>query len=365
MSDWDAIVVGAGIHGLCTAFWLRQAGVRKLAVFEQYAAEHSHGSSHGRSRITRSSYGERRFVDLAQAAHRVGWPALEAAVGTTLRQATPGLFFGPAAGPFADYLAATSAGGAEVEPIDVATARRLAPLLAIPDHDAVLLDHTAAVLLASRTMRALQSWLYHQGVALHWVTPVRHVAAAEGGLRLETSFGAQRTRTAVLATGPWLPKLLGPQPEQRVVRQHVGYFEVDAPAAALAPGAFPVWARVGATAEDFVYGLPTIGTQGLKVARHDTTGNAVDPDDAASLPPPDTLLALARHHLTTPVRRLRTQESCLYTMAPAHQLEIVVPAALPHTVAFKACSGHAFKFAPELGRQAATQVLAWLDRATP
>jgi hypothetical protein len=42
-----------------------------------------------------------------------------------------------------------------------------------------------------------------------------------------------------------------------------------------------------------------------------------------------------------------------------------VPAALPHTVAFKACSGHAFKFAPELGRQAATQVLAWRDRATP
>jgi sarcosine oxidase len=135
--------------------------------------------------------------------------------------------------------------------------------------------------------------------------------------------------------------------------QDVGYFAADdADAKAMAPGAFPVWARIGRTAEDFHYGLPSVDGGGLKVAVHRTTGAPCDPDGA--LPPPDerALLALARARLATTAPRLLRTERCLYTMAAGHDLRVVRADDAP-IVTIAACSGHAFKFGPLLGRTAA------------
>lgn len=143
MTGFDCAVVGAGIHGLCTAFWLRQLGLRGIVVLEQFAADHARGSSHGASRITRSSYAEPEFVALAQRAHSFGWPALEQALGRSLRLATPGVFFGPLDGPFAAYREATAAAGVAVTPVSVAEARDRFPLLRFGDDDGVLVDATA------------------------------------------------------------------------------------------------------------------------------------------------------------------------------------------------------------------------------
>lgn len=358
MTGFDCAVVGAGIHGLCTAFWLRQLGLRGIVVLEQFAADHARGSSHGASRITRSSYAEPEFVALAQRAHSFGWPALEQALGRSLRLATPGVFFGPLDGPFAAYRNATAAAGVAVTPVSVAEARDRFPLLRFGDDDGVLVDATAAVLLAATTMQALREWLIAHGVELRWQTQALAVRAQGRGLAIETPAGTVQARHAVLATGPWSGQLVaGGLPDLVVQRQTVGYFEVDAPPAATAAGRFPVWARIGRTAEEFVYGLPPTGSHALKLARHRTTGAGCDPEAAA--PPHDAgaLLALARAHLTCPVRGLAASETCLYTMAPAHRLFVHRDATLPVTT-IAACSGHAFKFGPVIGREAADLVLA-------
>jgi len=54
---------------------------------------------------------------------------------------------------------------------------------------------------------------------------------------------------------------------------------------------------------------------------------------------------------------LRHHEPCLYTMAPGHRLRVDPVGSHPGVVAITACSGHAFKFAPELGRVAAALLL--------
>ncbi len=359
---FDAIVIGAGIHGLCTAFALRRAGLRRIVVLEAHGPGHEHGSSHGQTRITRSSYHEPRFVRLAIEARANGWPVLEAALGKPLRVPTPGLFFGPRGGLFDDYLTATLGSGAEVEQTTVATARQRFPLLRLDDQDQVLLDHSAAMVLAAETMAGLRAWLQAHDVELRWHTPVQGLEDAGPSLRVATGAGALHTRRAVLATGPWLPTLGGAAaPPLLVLRQTVGYFDVDAPAARRGAGAFPVWARIGASADEFDYGLPDHAGAGLKLARHRTTGVADDPDAPAPAADREALLDLARARFDVGVLGLRRTEQCLYAMALAQDLLVARHAIWPRVVTIAACSGHGFKFGPVIGRMAAEQILAIAD----
>jgi sarcosine oxidase len=353
MTVLDCLIVGAGIHGLCTAFWLRERGVARVAVAERHGPGHEFGSSHGSTRITRSSYDDPEFVALAATAHREGWPAIERRLGRSLRLPTPGVFFGPAHGTWDGYRRAAVASGGAVAPIPLAEARRRFPLLAFADDDGVLVDDSAAVLLAAATMQGLRQWLAAAGVDLLWHTAVLALRADPAGVAAETTAGPLVCRHAVLACGPWTGRLHADDaPPTTVLRQQVGWFDVDAPASACEPGTFPVWARLGASAEEFTYGLPSVDDSGLKAAVHRTTGAADDPDAPAPPIDADALLAMARHRFACRVDRLRRAETCLYTMAPGHRLHVRRSTGLPLTT-IAACSGHAFKFAPVLGRIAA------------
>ncbi|MFY9345721.1 MAG: FAD-dependent oxidoreductase, partial [Planctomycetota bacterium] len=185
--DYACVVVGAGIHGLCTAFWLHQLGVRPVLVLERGESGHGQGSSHGATRITRSSYDDPHFVALARRAHQAAWPQLERVLGRALRLPTPGVFFGPADGPLAGYAATTRAAGVAVEPLAVAAARTHFPLLRFDDDDAVLLDHTAAVVLAGATMAGLREWLVAHDVALEFATQVLAVEPSDRGVTVRTA----------------------------------------------------------------------------------------------------------------------------------------------------------------------------------
>lgn len=353
----DCLVVGAGVQGLCTAFWLVRAGC-PTTIVERFGPGHERGSSHGQTRITRSSYDEPDYVRLAASAHARGWPTLEAALSRPLRLRTPGVFFGPPAGLFADYLRTTLRSGANVHTIDLAAARRRFPLLTFDDTHEVLVDDTAAVLLAATTMAGLRDWLAAAGVRFLWHTTVANLQLRHDRIALATDRGELAAARVVVAAGAGGDELAADAAPARatVLHQQVGYFDVDADAAATRAGVFPVWACIGASARDFTYGLPDVGDTGLKAARHRTEGA----DEAAGEPPPiddAALLAIARERFAAPVRGLRHSEPCLYTMLPAHRLVVARSRTLPSVVRVAACSGHAFKFAPELGRRAAAMAL--------
>jgi sarcosine oxidase len=350
------LVVGAGIHGLCTAFHLHRSGVRDLVVVDRFHDGHQYGSSHGLTRITRSSYGDRRWVALAQQAHRVGWPELAAELGQQLLWPTPGLFFGPTAGPFAEFLAATLGSGAAVERVEPLRARQSCPLLRIDDRDAVLLDHTAAVVAAERALAGLLQWCDAQQILRLPNWRVMGLRRENGLLVAESDQGVLRARCVVLAAGAGMPKLLSEEQARLVVlRQQVGYFQPPLPASAMAPGVFPVWARIGVAVNDFHYGLPEFGRPGVKLAQHRTVGDPDDAEELESIAEEAGLRQLALERFSMP-SALIGSETCLYTMAPCADLQVRLSA--PGLVAIVACSGHAFKFAPEIGRQAAAMALS-------
>jgi sarcosine oxidase len=356
MTPYDCVLVGAGIHGLCTAFWLRRAGLQRLCVLEQHQPGHTLGSSHGATRITRCLYQEPELVDLARRANDDAWPTLESALGMPLRLPTPGVFFGLGNGPMAGYLAATEPHRDRTEVLTAAAAAKRFPQLRFaPDHIA-LVDRTAAVVLAARTMQRLREWLQAHGVELRWQTRALALQQHHEPVTVTTDRGELSAERVVLAAGPWLSRLQ-PTGDAAVLPQQIGYFDTDALPADCRPGVFPVWAKIGSDPNDFVYGLPDLDGQGLKAARHVTAGAGIAPDAEPAPIDRAALLALGRSHFTAAVRGLRATERCLYTMARDQRLEVRADPGAP-VVTIAACSGHAFKFGPEIGRRAAELALA-------
>ncbi|HEV7501024.1 MAG TPA: FAD-dependent oxidoreductase, partial [Vicinamibacteria bacterium] len=70
-APWDTIVVGAGVFGAWTAWYLRDEGQRVLLLDESGPA-HARASSGGESRMTRTIYGADDVYT------RMAWQSLEA-----------------------------------------------------------------------------------------------------------------------------------------------------------------------------------------------------------------------------------------------------------------------------------------------
>ena len=81
-------VVGVGVMG-CAAAWALSARGADVTILEQFDLDHTHGSSHGRTRIFRLAYPDAHWVQLAQEALR-GWRELGESVSALLA-AHPGL----------------------------------------------------------------------------------------------------------------------------------------------------------------------------------------------------------------------------------------------------------------------------------
>ena len=77
MPDYDVIVLGTGGVGSSAAFHLAQRGVRVLGL-DRFPGGHSHGSSHGQTRIIRKAYFEHSdYVPLLNRAYEL-WDELAA-----------------------------------------------------------------------------------------------------------------------------------------------------------------------------------------------------------------------------------------------------------------------------------------------
>jgi glycine/D-amino acid oxidase-like deaminating enzyme len=54
--NYDFIIIGGGVYGLCIAYYLTKYKTGKILLLEQYEIGHTNGSSHSPTRITRSTY---------------------------------------------------------------------------------------------------------------------------------------------------------------------------------------------------------------------------------------------------------------------------------------------------------------------
>jgi sarcosine oxidase len=363
---FDVLVVGGGVNGLAAAWNLTRLGARRMALVERFRIGHDRGSSHGKSRIARSAYPEAGYVRLMRRAFDEEWPRLERDAGRTLLHRTPAFFFGPPGGSLGKYAKAVLDAGADVESLPPAEARKLAPQFRFEGCADVLVDRTAGLLAAADVVESLARLVRAAGADVREETIVRSIEPRAGGVHVATDRGELVAGRVIVTAGAWTSRLVPAlAPRLSVARQTIGYFEIEGGADAARIGKFPIWCQMGATADDFHYGLPAFGRDGVKAAQHVTSQRDEDPDVAPPAPDAASLAALRDfldREFAVRVVRLVGAETCLYTNTPTEDFVIGCVPGEPRIVVGSACSGHAFKFAPLTGRALAE--LATDDRTS-
>jgi sarcosine oxidase len=358
-APFQAVVVGAGLNGLATAYHLRRLGLERILVLEQFRLGHDRGSSHGAARIMRSTYPDESYVRLVQAAREEEWPRLEQDCGRRLTIPVPGCFFGDGE-EFERYVCAVERAGAAVESLSPTEARSRFPLLRL-EGMGVLADHTAGIVSAAETMEWLECLLAREGgVEVREETAVTSIAPGTDPLVVETTAGPIATERVVVTAGPWAARLVPLlDPHLSVVRQTVTYLDIDAAPVAIRAPALPVWALLGDGPNSLYFGLPEFVTPGVKVGRHVTVAPATDPDIREDADPDavEHLRAFAERTFRVAVRAVLATETCLYTCTPEEDFVLDLHPDDPRIAIGAGFSGHGFKFGPLTGRILAELVL--------
>jgi sarcosine oxidase len=345
--DVDVVVVGAGIVGSATARVLAQAG-RGVLLIDQFPAGHTRGASHGSSRIFRLNYSDERYVRMAQGALE-GWRELEAECGEPLIVRTGCLDVGARA---LETARALSSCGVPFEELTAHEVMRRWPISMDTDEPA-LYQPDGGISLADRALEAFREGAREAGAEIMLGETVRALTPERFLVRLEVGSRVVSARAVVVTAGAWAPELLGtagidlpvvPTRETVVYLQHDSAIDLpplidysrlpDRGAAGLA--------RAGQAG--FALAAPGIG---LKAGLHHS-GPVTDPSEEAE---PDE--GIARWTAAWAVGRYPTAgaiigaETCLYTNTAD---ESFILERRGRIVVGSACSGHGFKFAPQVGR---------------
>jgi sarcosine oxidase len=328
--------------GAASAWRLAQRGA-DVVCFDRYSPPHTHGSSHGESRIIRTAYFEGSFyVPLLREAFNL-WRELEALSGSQLLTMTGALYIGSESSE-AVVGAQQSARehGLDIEVLSAAELRKRYPGHLPRDGDIAVLDRQAGILSPEGAVKAM----------LQRVSDVRR------GQRVGDVEPLLREHDAVVvAAGPWTPELM-PWIPLKIERQVHAWLSIARDAKWFAPEQFPVFIRQTEQFGD-VYGFPTLDGASVKVGRHHD-GDFTDPDhikrqvDDKDLDPLRLMAATYLRGVSGHVRRTLT---CMYTNTPDHDFVIDFAPNDRRVVVISACSGHGFKFGPIIGDIAADLVL--------
>jgi sarcosine oxidase len=323
----DVVVVGAGVMGLASAWGLARAG-REPLVLEQFEVGHTHGSSHGATRIFRLAYDEPEWVRLAQQALPL-WRELEVESGRQLLDLT-GLVDLPEDPD--RLIAALDATGTSYELLSAEEVQhRFA--LATTCRQAVW-QPDAGVVLADRALAAFAGDVeVREGTAVRLLTP-------DG---VETESGFVEADAVVVAAGAWVGELLPGLPLVPT-RETVSYFRLADERAV--PSVIDYGNRE-------TYAL-TAGPGMLKVGVH-RTGPPTDPGQAGVADRDIVRFASEWAARTFALAQPEpvAVETCIYTNTDDARF---VLERRGNVVVCSACSGHGFKFAPAVGVRVAELV---------
>jgi sarcosine oxidase len=317
-------VVGAGIMGCATAWALREHGA-DVSLYEQFEDGHTHGSSHGRTRIFRLAYPEPEWVELAEEA-LPAWRDLERAAGVDVL-ALHGLveLCADVESTSRDVLVTR-----EIDHMLLGPDEARAYGVAVPDGWAALWQPEAGVVLADVARTAF----------------LECAAVAVERRRIDTLDDVDAD-VVVVTAGAWVTKLV-PDVPVTVTRETVAYFALSGPPPVSVVELNPE------TRHHAMYALHD-PRYGLKAGAHNA-GHAADPDvdEPANEELVDAIAAWVRERLPDSAPIPEASETCLYTSTADERFVLERRGRL---VVGSACSGHGFKFAPAVGRRLAALAL--------
>ena len=357
------IVLGLGAMGSATAQHLAQGGHPVLG-FDHFRPPHTHGSSHGETRIIRQAYWEDwRYVPLLFRAWEL-WRKLEADTGQSLLQLTGGLMIGrPDSALVPGSTRSAEKFGLAHEILSRAEVQRRHPAFHLREGMVALWEENAGYLNPEACVREQLNQAARCGADLHFNEPVTAWQAHPGGSVIVTT--AQREYTAdhlVITAGPWAAEVLADlNLRLTVLRQVVYWFEPQAHAEYF--DRLPIYIYDSEEGLPEMYGFPSVaGSEGVKVALHGTPSvcrpsnvdRVIHAEDEANM----------RNRLTSTLPllngRLLRAETCLYTMTPDKHFLVDRHPHYNQVSIAAGFSGHGFKFANVMG-----EILAGMATGQP
>lgn len=346
----DIVVIGLGATGSSTLLSLARRGRRVLGI-DRFRPPHTHGSTHGLSRVIRQAYYESPvYVPLVRRAYEL-WSALERDSGRSLLRKTGGLMLGaPDSALIQGATRSAVEHGLQHEMLNAAEIRRRFSIfrpspeeVGVFEPEAGFLDPEGSIDASLRLAEGAGATVWTEITVLGW-------RRAGDGLVLETSRGAVSCGTAIVAGGAWAGALLESSGVPLTVERQVMYwFRPAAGAAQFSADHAPVFIWEWSSGR-LIYGIPDHGA-GFKVARHHE-GEPVVPDQVDRTIHPDEIAAM-RAILSRTIPELKAPPvdavTCLYTNTPDHHFVLGAHPGEPRLLIGSACSGHGFKFATVLG----------------
>lgn len=349
MRAYDVAIVGGGVVGSAAA-WQCAARGASAVLLEQFEAGHDRGSSHGESRITRTSIFEhpdyvplvRRSTELVR--------QLERETGAHLLTPMPILYLGPEGGELIHGVRESArTHGPSMRELTRADVGREYPQFRVRGSDVVLQEEGGA-LRPDACLRALWSRARALGAELRDRTRVESWESDGAGVSVVAG-ETLRARALILAPGAWAERLFQLDAPIHLAVERTWWAFCDAPVdpAAFAPGRFPAFIWDFAP-EDPFYGFPDLG-HGAKCAFHHTN-DLVDPDTPRR-EVTDAELGRLRARLAAAIPDLavgfRGSKTCLYTTTRDGHFVLDRHPRHANVVLASPCSGHGFKHAFAVG----------------
>ena len=349
MEQVDVVVVGAGAMGATAAWRLARSG-RSVVLLERFGPGHTHGSSHGTTRIFRLAYRDPVYVRFAAQALD-GWRELEAASGEVLLEQVGQLDHGRAAA-VDEVVANLRAADRPVERLDAAEASERWPGMRFDG--AVAFSPDGGRCLADRTVATSQRLAGSAGAAVHFDEPAERIEVVGDRAVVHSAGRSWDAAAVVVAAGAWVSSLLG-----QLVSLPPITIESDQPshfAPIDASASWPSFLHHGLGADGVdrplsfdAYGLWTPG-EGVKVGGHGTVA-VCDPEDLTRVPDPvrtESLVRYVEEWLPGLDPTPRSTVSCLFTSTDDEHFILDRRGPL---VVCSPCSGHGFKFVPAIAAE--------------
>jgi sarcosine oxidase len=355
-SHCDVIVAGLGAMGSATAMHLAHRGLQVVGV-DQHAPPHTHGSSHGESRIIREAYFEGAwYVPLVRRAYEL-WHDLEEQAGHRLLQTTGALSLGAADGELIQgTLRSASEHRIPYEILNTDEVRRRYPVLQPPEATVGVYEPRAGFLRPEDCIQAHLQAAQERGATLRFGESLRGWRYTAEGVEVVTDRDRLEADALVLAVGAWLTELVPALPLE-VERQVMFWFHPRRDPAAFTSDRFPVFLWETTPASLF-YGIPDLG-HGMKAAQHhcgvrcdvDTVDRDVSEKDE------EVVRQFLDRHVPAASGRLLHARTCLYTNTPDQHFLVDQHPASSRVWVVSPCSGHGFKFSSVIGERVAEWVM--------
>ncbi|CAL8118523.1 unnamed protein product [Orchesella dallaii] len=356
-SDYEVIVVGAGIIGSATAYYAAREYGNKALLLEQYDFLHRRGSSHGDSRITRYTYTKEVYTELMFDAFKL-WAEAEKEATTKVYTRTGGIDFGKKENPSMISLIET-AKKFEVEVEVFETAPELStkfPMLKLQPGYLAVYNPEAGILNATKAVAMFQQLARSNGCNLldnTQVTNITQEGGVDGRVIVEVENGKKFTaKKCIITTGPWTKKILKLVANLDLplnpIQPTIAYWKVDNPWE-YSSERFPIFIN---NDEPLLYGTPAHEfPNSIKCAAHygpncDPDNRSFDAGDKEIMKDVSPWLQKVFTGVSpTPVRT----ESCMYTETPDYDFILDVVPGMENVIIGCGFSGHGFKLSPVVG----------------